>query len=351
MSNACSARGLRPLVLFLVAAAAAAATLPPGLAAAGPAWPPSSGLVLAEVMTGGASASDEYVEIANAGPTAADLGGCELVYVTASGATLDSQGQLRRAAAPRARPAPARGQRRGHLRTARRFHVLRRACGGRGSGRASPRRRDRHRRRRVGHGHESVCRGSGRPGSAGEVQPRAFARRIGRATRRTPTTTGPTGSCSRIRSRSRLRQNPRRAPRRRPPPRPPTTVADDAFSPTGTDHATPDPTAAATSTSTLGGSLDPSPTPIPSKSAPAEPTPRRPRSRHVRARVRARGPVLDSDTCSDPSTPQRRDAQPDRRQPLGVVLAREAGPGPGDDSGGPRSATGRPSPCRRRGHR
>jgi hypothetical protein len=39
-------------------------------------------------MTGGASASDEYVEIANAGAAAADLGGCELVYVTASGATL-----------------------------------------------------------------------------------------------------------------------------------------------------------------------------------------------------------------------------------------------------------------------
>jgi hypothetical protein len=43
--------------------------------------------VLAEVVTGGASASDEYIEIANAGRSSADLGGCEVVYVTASGAT------------------------------------------------------------------------------------------------------------------------------------------------------------------------------------------------------------------------------------------------------------------------
>ena len=76
------------LASFLVAAATMAATLPLELAAAGSAWPPSSGLVLAEVMTGGVSASDEYVEIANAGAMAEDLGGCELVYVTASGTTV-----------------------------------------------------------------------------------------------------------------------------------------------------------------------------------------------------------------------------------------------------------------------
>ena len=75
------------LVPLMVASAAISATLPPGLAAADPAWPASGGLVLAEVMTGGVSASDEYVEIANAGATNADLGGCELIYVTATGAT------------------------------------------------------------------------------------------------------------------------------------------------------------------------------------------------------------------------------------------------------------------------
>ena len=41
--------------------------------AAAVAWPPSTGLLLAEVVTGGAPASDEYVEITNAGPVPADL--------------------------------------------------------------------------------------------------------------------------------------------------------------------------------------------------------------------------------------------------------------------------------------
>jgi len=74
------------LALVLVMSASAAAALSPWLAAAA-AWPSSTGLLLAEVVTGGLSASDEYVEIANAGPVAADLGDCELIYVTASGAT------------------------------------------------------------------------------------------------------------------------------------------------------------------------------------------------------------------------------------------------------------------------
>src|SRR5664280_423091 len=74
------------LVLVLVMSATAAAALSPGPAAAA-AWPSSTGLLLAEVVTGGLSASDEYVEITNAGPVAADLGDCELIYVTASGAT------------------------------------------------------------------------------------------------------------------------------------------------------------------------------------------------------------------------------------------------------------------------
>lgn len=76
------------LVAFTLVAAVCAALIPQRLAAASPSWPVSRGLVVAEVMTGGASASDEYVEIANAGSPSADLGGCDLVYVTASGATL-----------------------------------------------------------------------------------------------------------------------------------------------------------------------------------------------------------------------------------------------------------------------
>ena len=56
--------------------------------AAAVAWPPSAGLLIAEVVTGGASASDEYVEITNAGAVPADLAGMELAYVTSSGSTV-----------------------------------------------------------------------------------------------------------------------------------------------------------------------------------------------------------------------------------------------------------------------
>ena len=47
-------------------------------------WPASTTLLVAEVMTGGASASDEFIEIVNVGATVADLQDVELVY--ASGA-------------------------------------------------------------------------------------------------------------------------------------------------------------------------------------------------------------------------------------------------------------------------
>ena len=75
------------LVSLLVSLAALADAVPPPIAAASVVWPPSRGPVIGEVITGGASASDEYVEIYNAAATAVDLGGDELVYVTASGAT------------------------------------------------------------------------------------------------------------------------------------------------------------------------------------------------------------------------------------------------------------------------
>src|SRR4249919_938729 len=50
-------------------------------------WPPST-LVVSEVQTGGASASDEFVEVANQGPGAVDLAGLEVVYATSSGSTV-----------------------------------------------------------------------------------------------------------------------------------------------------------------------------------------------------------------------------------------------------------------------
>ncbi len=45
-------------------------------------------LLVSEVVTGGSSASDEFVELFNPGPAALPLEGLELVYVTATGATV-----------------------------------------------------------------------------------------------------------------------------------------------------------------------------------------------------------------------------------------------------------------------
>jgi len=50
-------------------------------------WPPST-LVISELKTGGASASDEFVEIANQGSGPVDLLGFEVVYATSSGSTV-----------------------------------------------------------------------------------------------------------------------------------------------------------------------------------------------------------------------------------------------------------------------
>jgi DNA/RNA endonuclease YhcR with UshA esterase domain len=51
-------------------------------------WPPSTTVVVGEVMTGGASASDEFVELYNGGQTGVDLAGLEVAYVTSSGSTV-----------------------------------------------------------------------------------------------------------------------------------------------------------------------------------------------------------------------------------------------------------------------
>ena len=56
-----------------------AAVAAPPIMLAAVAWPPSSSVLVAEVVTGGASASDEYVEVTNASPATVDRGGLELV--------------------------------------------------------------------------------------------------------------------------------------------------------------------------------------------------------------------------------------------------------------------------------
>ena len=43
---------------------------------------------VSEVQTGGASASDEFVEVANQGAAPVDLAGLEVVYATSSGSTV-----------------------------------------------------------------------------------------------------------------------------------------------------------------------------------------------------------------------------------------------------------------------
>src|SRR4051794_26563009 len=56
------------------------------LAAVG--WSPSTGLLVSEVVTGGTSASDEFIEIYNASTATLDLAGLELVYATSTGTTV-----------------------------------------------------------------------------------------------------------------------------------------------------------------------------------------------------------------------------------------------------------------------
>ena len=78
--------GLTALIVIVMVASAAGAHGSAALAVAVD-WPPST-LVVSEVQTGGASASDEFVEIANQGSAPADLLGLEVVYATSSGSTV-----------------------------------------------------------------------------------------------------------------------------------------------------------------------------------------------------------------------------------------------------------------------
>ena len=70
------------------AVVAAVGAGPGGPAALGPvAWPTST-LLVSELQTGGASASDEFAEITNVGASSVDLAGLEIVYVTSTGGTI-----------------------------------------------------------------------------------------------------------------------------------------------------------------------------------------------------------------------------------------------------------------------
>ena len=77
-----------PAIWAALLVAGAALAGPSVVPQAGVAWPPSTTLLVGEVVTGGVSASDEFVELYNAGSAPVDLGGLELVYVTSSGGTV-----------------------------------------------------------------------------------------------------------------------------------------------------------------------------------------------------------------------------------------------------------------------
>ena len=74
-------------LIVVVLTAVAAGWGGAGVRAGAVAWPTST-LVVSEVQTGGASASDEFVEVANQGAAPVDLLGLEVVYATSSGSTV-----------------------------------------------------------------------------------------------------------------------------------------------------------------------------------------------------------------------------------------------------------------------
>ena len=78
------------LVVALCLSSVPAAAIPfsSGVARAATVPWPASTVVVSEVQTGGSSASDEFVEVANQGSGPVDMIGLEVVYATSSGSTV-----------------------------------------------------------------------------------------------------------------------------------------------------------------------------------------------------------------------------------------------------------------------
>ena len=86
-------RSWRPVALTLSLALAVMGSLAAPAASADVAWPPSTGLLVGEVVTGGVSGSDEYVEIFNPASCELDLGGYYAkIYTADSGQLIWSRG-------------------------------------------------------------------------------------------------------------------------------------------------------------------------------------------------------------------------------------------------------------------
>ena len=140
--------GLSALIV-VVLAAAVAGWGGAGVRAGDVGWPPST-LVLSEVQTGGASASDEFVEVANQGAAPVDLLGLEVVYATSSGSTVTRKATLGGVARARTREADPHRQRERGPRRHRRRDVFEWFRGHRRGDRVAGRRRFGDRCRRLG---------------------------------------------------------------------------------------------------------------------------------------------------------------------------------------------------------
>ena len=176
-----------------VAFAAASNLVPAPLGAV--AWPVST-LLVSEVQTGGASASDEFAEITNVGASAVDLAGLELVYATSTGSTVTRKASWSTTAPARAGPAPVHRQHVRDLREPRRRDVQRRLRGHRRRDRAAGDRRRAGRCHRLGRCHECLRGGLADRGAGRGLEHRAQARRPRRATPPTRIRTRSIGSAS-----------------------------------------------------------------------------------------------------------------------------------------------------------
>ena len=260
------------VMLLVVATAtfvAAAALQPAASVTAAVAWPVSS-LVISEVQTGGASASDEFAEIANVGGTEVDLAGIGTGLCHVDWRDRDQEGELALDGVARSGPAPSRGELVGRLRLDRRRHVQRRVRrDGRGA-RAATHRRGPDRCGWLGRRQQPVRRGRSGRGAGGGPEHRATAWRDRRQHRRHQ------------RQRRRLVRQPTPNPQNLAAPPVPASVPspspdmtpDVTATPAATDDAMPRaPTATAVAPTAAPATTD---GPVPTQRPRQRPRPRRP---------------------------------------------------------------------------
>ena len=158
MAGVAAAAGLRGRRAAVLSRRRPAAELARGDVPGGP-----DHLVVSEVVTGGASASDELIELYNPTASPLPLDGLEVIYVTASGATVSRRaawGSTRRACRPGPRARRERG--RIYAAIADATYAIRDGRHRRQRRDPHPGRHDRHRRGRLGNDAEHLARGLGR---------------------------------------------------------------------------------------------------------------------------------------------------------------------------------------------